>query len=1124
MDTGLDNFEKYKLRFGREASPYRVFATWNIHYACNYKCSYCHAPKPGHKDVRKAAYIPIDRWIEIWRKNYDRYGTWEILISGGEPFTYPGFMELVIALSKIHIISVCTNLEWDVEHLVKHIGPDRLRIETSFHPEFADIGVFVKKLKLLRSYGFNPTVNFVPWPPLLEEMRKIKEAIDSTECQLTLQPFIGQFENRSYPQGYTEKERQYFNIFNDDCNLKTLNFKTTKESDSTKGKLCRMGQNYVFIHPDGEVSRCCRDHSFSLGNIIDDSFRLLEKPLPCNAENCNCWRCMIEGKEDFWQKHWGKPEINVLAPKGLGSAYKISLIQAPVWGISEPPVAIAQISGCLKKASYKVSVFDFNIDLYNQRKEEYANVWAIEQSSFWGNKDNVKKFFEDNVEIIDNYIDSVAKTAPDMIGFSVNVCSLPATLLFAEKIKARLPHVKIVLGGPMFFMPVDTSGILGNEFINAIVCGEGEETFCELASFFMQDNDLTACKGIYFKRKGEVVKTEARQSIKNLDELPFLDLESFHLDGYDSPGHLGRHISLMTSRGCVLNCAYCGPKAYWPGFRFMTGKRIYDEVKHHVQKNPGIEHIEFLDLELNGNVKALSDFCDLMVADPPKKGIRWHANIIIRPEMTLELMHKMKQAGCHHLSVGIETGSERVLGLIKKRYRIEDAEKVLSNAHDAGIHVTTNFMFGFPGETEEDFQLTLDFLRRNSKAIGTVYPSRTFFTIEPFSYVAGHMKEFDIIVNTDNNLYWESGDGKNNYPERLRRCEEFSKLAIELGVSIGLGLQTSFELDRYYNLGYYYESRKDFKKAVSFFQKYLELDPKNVVVNKKLKELSSIDANTGIPDRQISFNWDITSKCNFRCPYCWFFGKWAEINSSDKVIPLDKLEKFWSRMHEKHGQVKIFITGGEPFLYPQFTDLIISLSRWHKVEVVSNLSWNPRPVIKKLKSENIRIHPSFHQLFSEFEEFLDKLALLREHGLAGSPSFLAWPPQIKTLRQYDKKFKEHGIEMFVQPFFGEYNGVQYPDGYSNEEINIISPYLGERGGKTFQTKKQITKGKMCYAGCLYGVIHSDGTVLRCGGLNSHDAKIGNIADENLALLSDAYPCASDTCVCNEWAFLLKEVL
>ncbi|MBM3255300.1 MAG: radical SAM protein, partial [Candidatus Omnitrophica bacterium] len=842
MDNSLRESKNHKLLFKREDMPYRVFATWNIHYACNYRCAYCHAPKPEHKDARQARYIPRNAWIDIWKRMYDRYGTWEMLISGGEPFAYPAFMELIIELSKIHLVGICTNLEWDVFSFVESVDPQRVRIETSFHPEFSDLSRFIEKLKALKSHGFEPTVNFVPWPPLLEQMKNIKEAIEAAGCQLTLQPFIGQFENRSYPQDYTEEERGHFRIFKDDCNLKTLDFKTTKESNSTKGKLCRMGQNYVFIHPDGEVSRCCRDHTFSLGNIIGDSFKLLEEPIACNAENCNCWRCMLVGKEDSWWQNWGRREITdmAIAQHKNKHDFRIALIQPPAWGTFEPPVSLAQLSSCLKKGPYQVSVFDLNIELYNRRKEQYSSVWAIEQSAFWGDEENVRKFFIDNSELIEEYTDKIVRTGPDLVGFSVNVCSLPATLMLADRLKQKIPQVKVVIGGPMFFVPADIDGIMQHKCIDVIVYGEGEETFSELPDYFMGQKDLLNCRGIYFRKNGEVIRTQSRQPIKDLDELPFLDLGSFPLEKYSPPGHLGNHISLMTSRGCVLNCVYCGPKAYWKGFRSMSGKRIYDEIKYHIQNNHAIEHIEFLDLELNGNMEALTELCNLMIDSPPKRGVRWHANIIIRPEMTKELLLKMKNAGCYHLSVGIETGSQRVLALMNKRYRVEDAERVLKYAYEVGIHVTTNFMFGFPGETEKDFNLTLDFLRRNASTIGTVYPSRTFFTIEPFSYLSGHLSEFGVVANPVYNLYWESADGINNYPERLRRCEEFSRLAIELGVSVGLGLQTSLELDRYYNLGFYYEYKKDFKKATEFFKKYLRLDPKNTVINKKLQGLKGV--------------------------------------------------------------------------------------------------------------------------------------------------------------------------------------------------------------------------------------------------------------------------------------------
>jgi hypothetical protein len=172
--------------------------------------------------------------------------------------------------------------------------------------------------------------------------------------------------------------------------------------------------------------------------------------------------------------------------------------------------------------------------------------------------------------------------------------------------------------------------------------------------------------------------------------------------------------------------------------------------------------------------------------------------------------------------------------------------------------------------------------------------------------------------------------------------------------------------------------------------------------------------------------------------------------------------------------------------------------------------------------ERFRLHPSFHPLFVEFPEFVDKLMFLREKGWAKNASLVAWPPQIPYIEHYAKKFKEYGVDMFVQPFFGEYKGVQYPEGYSETERKIMLPYLGDRGGKPFQTTAYPTKDKLCYAGCRYGVIHPDGSVLRCGGLHNQAAKLGNILDDNFMLLSDAAPCTAETCPCNEWAFLLAK--
>jgi len=106
-----------------------------------------------------------------------------------------------------------------------------------------------------------------------------------------------------------------------------------------------------------------------------------------------------------------------------------------------------------------------------------------------------------------------------------------------------------------------------------------------------------------------------------------------------------------------------------------------------------------------------------------------------------------------------------------------------------------------------------------------------------------------------------------------------------------------------------------------------------MAINKKLQELR--DRGAG----KVSFNWDIH----------WYvtigvltavLRQVGEIRRRNINIPLEKLTNFWAKIYEKYGSVKIAITGGEPFLYPNFIELINAISRQHSVEVVTNLSWS----------------------------------------------------------------------------------------------------------------------------------------------------------------------------------------
>lgn len=510
---------------------------------------------------------------------------------------------------------------------------------------------------------------------------------------------------------------------------------------------------------------------------------------------------------------------------------KLTLIQCPVWGTYDPPLALAQLSACLKRDGHEICVLDLNIELYLKRRENYKNTWAWEQSLFWYRPECVSKFLADNKDIIDQYVDRIVDGGYGVVCFSVTAASRLTSLELARLIKKRNRNIIIIFGGTLFFDRGLIETILADASVDIAVYGEGEITLSELAGLIENEKPLDSCRGIVFKDKNIRVNPE-RPLITNLDDLPFLDFSQLPLSNYDDRGH----IALLASRGCWQQCVFCSSRTFWPGYRRMSGKRIFEEIRSHFKNNDEVRHIDFLDLMFNGDIKELDSFCELMIASELKGWICWAANAIIRPEMTRGLLGKMKAAGCKHLIYGIESGSQRVLNLMRKRYKIEDANRVIKDTHEAGIVVTANFMFGFPGESQEDFGETLDFLKKNSGYLDRAYPSRTFCAIEEYSYLHAHLEEFGIKPNPPNHLYWETVDNQNTYPERLRRCEEFCKLAFSLGIEVASGVQTSVELDRWFNLLHYYEQKKDIKSMLQCCLNYYKLEPHNEVVIGKIEK------------------------------------------------------------------------------------------------------------------------------------------------------------------------------------------------------------------------------------------------------------------------------------------------
>lgn len=498
---------------------------------------------------------------------------------------------------------------------------------------------------------------------------------------------------------------------------------------------------------------------------------------------------------------------------------KIVLIQCPCWGILCPPYSLAVLAAYLRNIGYQVYIKDFNIEFYYDKKNEYANAWNPENHLFWVNPRLVSNFIFDHSELIDEKVDDILNTEAEVIGFSIHFTSEHMAKEIARRIKEKDSKKTIVFGGPQASRVNSGSQLADLDYVDFVIQGEGEITFEEIINKLEKNGNIDFCLGAIFKKDGRVIDYGDRPLILDLDSLPFADFSDFDFSRYMEPFRL----PLSLSRGCPNRCIFCNEMPYWRRFRIRKAEKVFVEIKYQMKKIGGIDYIDFHDSLINGNAKELEKLCNLVIAEGLK--IRWGGQAVISKEMTYDLLLKMKKAGCICLNYGLETGSRRVMQRIGKLLAKDaDIDRIIQDTHKAGIDCIINFMFGFPGETEEDFQETLEFLSRNRDYIDMVNPSPGFCAFEKGSYAYEHPNEFGI-VHGECGALWESKDGTNNYAMRLERFERFLKRAHELGTN---NFYPYVQLkDRDTVLGHYYFTKKEWDKAILHLNEAVKQQPKN---------------------------------------------------------------------------------------------------------------------------------------------------------------------------------------------------------------------------------------------------------------------------------------------------------
>lgn len=266
-------------------------------------------------------------------------------------------------------------------------------------------------------------------------------------------------------------------------------------------------------------------------------------------------------------------------------------------------------------------------------------------------------------------------------------------------------NVPVVAGGPQ-------SAYLGREFLmesgcDIIIMGEAEYTLLEvLAHFTGSGNPLSQIAGIAFLDVSKnLVKTPDRPPIDDLDALPFPDylMEKNSLEWYGFP--------VMSGRGCPYRCAFCHEGNIGGKIRFRSVTNVIDEIKYHFDRHPRARHIFFSDDTFTADPRRVEALSKELAALRKQKDFMWHCMGHVRPiDKNPEMLEAMVEAGLARIFLGVESGSDEVLGKYGKRSSVEMIESVVTKAVAAGVpQVSGNIILGGCMASEEMMKEDLAF-------------------------------------------------------------------------------------------------------------------------------------------------------------------------------------------------------------------------------------------------------------------------------------------------------------------------------------------------------------------------------------------------------------------------------
>ncbi|WP_301662353.1 B12-binding domain-containing radical SAM protein [Methanoculleus frigidifontis] len=474
-----------------------------------------------------------------------------------------------------------------------------------------------------------------------------------------------------------------------------------------------------------------------------------------------------------------------------------------------PPIGSASIAGSLLKEGFQVKCYDFDVlinkDITEICPEAQCNDLkiAIKHRNLFSSVVTQQALLKDKIfpeiylfDRLATHYASILIDSFDVVSFSLMYFNETLSLFTAKKLKEMQPNIDIILGGPQTMLMRDV--YFKFNFIDAVFIGEGEKSIVNwMNNRLSYDKQIPSKKthtpestGFYYRNGNQDVYFSRVEQIKTLDELPspYFDDYIEHTNTY----LLKKTLPIEFSRGCIGKCAFCSDRYYFKGFRTKSAEKIFDEILMNISKY-GINRFEVSGLLINGDPSILEDLCDLIIEDDVIVHISGRAKIDKLPR---NLIKKLGLAGFEKLSIGIESGSRKILEKMKKIHPANITE-VLGQLSSNHIDIHAYFMVGFPGETADDIAETVKFINENSNFITAA--SISPFTLVSPSYISLHPEEFGLEITEftialidEFKDYNEKMRDLHNLTSRIDNCafqeafemliREFNKNSIDLDV------------------------------------------------------------------------------------------------------------------------------------------------------------------------------------------------------------------------------------------------------------------------------------------------------------------------------------------------------